>query len=136
MRWLGWSRLTVLAHEQSFEFERKRQAKKSEIVIVSFGHGSRRSEVGGGGRRNKLRRMKEEGRSGRRKNEIGESKPEAVADSHDADSVAPFFEPQRGMMWVLCPERVFLPRQLLHRNGERAEVLPESRVRSADHGRS
>jgi len=40
-----------------------------------------------------------------------------VTDSHDTDSVAPFFESKRGMMRVLLPERVFLVRQLLHRDG-------------------
>ena len=59
-----------------------------------------------------------------------------LSDSHDTHPIAPFFEPERGMVRMLFPERVFFAREFLHCGRQRMEVLPESRVRSADHGRS
>ncbi len=57
-------------------------------------------------------------------------------DSHDTYSISPLLEPERRMMRMLFPERVFFARKFLYGGRQSVEVLPESRVRSADHGRS
>lgn len=59
-----------------------------------------------------------------------------IANTNDADAVPPLFEPQRRVIWIAPPERVFITRELLDTWWQRVEVLPETRVRFADHGKS
>lgn len=47
-----------------------------------------------------------------------------------------FLKLQRGMMRIASPERVFITREFLDGRRQRIEVLPEARMRFADHGRS
>ncbi len=58
------------------------------------------------------------------------------ANAHDTDAVTPFFEFQRWMMRISPPERVFLSREFLNLRWKFVEMLPETPMRSADHGRS
>ncbi len=59
-----------------------------------------------------------------------------VPDSHDADVVAPFFKSKGWMKWIAFPHCVFLSCEILNRDRQFLESLPETPVRLADHGRS